>query len=535
MEQPHLQLFDYIVIVAYLSASVLLCLGIHGKQKSTKDYFFGGGRMRWWAVAISMFATVFSAISFVSAPGEAYNHGLTMFLGTIVSLLPLPIGLYIFLRFFYELRVRTANEYLEWRFSPVMRLISSICYLVIQGVYLGVVLYASAIVMRTVIGWPLLLSICLVGIFSLVFAYMGGMTSVVWTDVAQFIVLFGGVLLIIGLGAAKIPGGLGKVFSYAAETKHLFNVSRESGFWRLDPKVRISIWWWLINMPLAIPGYATNQLQLQRALSSGNFKSIGKSMWGYGLGALPVIFLFYFAGTVIFTYFRTAGATTLPQDLNGDDAFSYFVTTVLPVGVRGLIVSGILAAVISTVDSVLNSLSTVFVHDIYTPWIAPNRPPEHYLKLARGSTLAFGLMTLLTGVLVVTVFAKGGFPLMEVSEVCLGLFGAVKGGFFILGLLTRRSNTRGVLTGMGLAIVYGCYITYFHYLSKPVGERISFMLIGLSTNLVAIFGGWLASFLYEKPTEEQRKLVIWGMFRRIKEGTLPRHVSEADSVVGKSA
>ncbi len=528
--EPHLHALDYIVIAVYLGASVLLSLGFHGKQKNTKDYFFGGGKMCWWAVAISLFATVFSAISFVAAPGEAYNFGLTMFIGNIITVLPLPIGLYIFLRFFYELKVRTCNEYLEWRFSPVLRLVSSCSFLLLRGIYLGVVLYASALVLQTVVNWHPLVSITVVGLFSLIFAYMGGMNSVVWTDVAQFVVLFGGLLVVVILITCQFPGGLGGIWSFAAENNRLFNVSVESGFWRFDPKVRISIWWWVMQIPITYMfQYATDQMQLQRALSSGNFKSIGKTMWGYAIGTLPVVFLFYFAGVAIFAYFKKVGADTLPQNLNGDAAFNYFITTVLPVGMRGLMVSGILAAVISTVDSVLNSLSTVFVHDIYTPWIAPGKEPAHYLKMAKASTLTFGLLTLVMGVLIVVVFSGKDFPLIEVSNVCLGLFGAFTGGFFILGLLAPRCNTKGLLVGMALAIVFGSYITIFHFLMKPVDQRISFMFVGLGTNLVAIFGGLFASYLFKKPTEEQQKLVVWGMFKRIKEGTLPCYVKDEES------
>ncbi len=524
----HLSTLDYVIIAVYLGFSVALSLFFHGKQKTTRDYFFGGGRMRWWAMAISLFATLFSAISFVAAPGEGYNFGMTMALNNFLLILPLPIGLYIFLRFFYELRVRTCNEYLEWRFGPVLRLVSSLGFMLLRGVYLGVVLYASALVLQRAIGFPLAVSITIVGLFGLILAYTGGMTSVVWTDVAQSVILIGSILIALGIILASVPGGFGGVMKVASENHRLFNVSKESGFWSFDPQVRISFWWWAIQLPLLVFTYATDQMQLQRALASGNFKSIGKTVWGYNLASVPIMFLFYFVGVAIFAYFRTVGAETLPQDLNGDGAFNYFISTILPVGIRGLVVSGILAAVISTVDSVLNSLSTVFIHDIYTPWFARNRSQEHYLKAARISTLVFGLLTLVIGLLIVKVFHNGTFPLIEVSNLCLGLFGAFTGGFFVLGMLSRRSNSKGVLTGMAMAIAFGCYITYFHYLRKPADERLSFIFIGLGTNIVAIVGGLLASYLFKAPSPEQQQLVVWGMFRRIKEGTLPRFVKDEE-------
>ena len=317
MNFSNLHLADYIVIGIYLGATLALGVWFHGRQKNTRDYFFGGGMLRWWAIAISLFATVFSAISFVAMPGEAYNFGLTMFLGLPISVLALPVGLYIFLRFFYELGIQTCNEYLELRFSPVIRLISSLSFLVLRGVYIGVVLYASALVLRTVVGWPAVISILLVGIFSLVFAYSGGMASVVWTDVAQFFVLLGGLLLLIGVIAMAVPGGLAGIWEIAAANGRTFNVSAESGFWGFDPNTRIVIWYWLIGLPLATFGYATDQIQLQRALSCRNFFDITRTIWGYAIGGLPVFFLFYFAGLAVFAYFKTVGAEVLPVGADG--------------------------------------------------------------------------------------------------------------------------------------------------------------------------------------------------------------------------
>ena len=192
------------------------------------------------------------------------------------------------------------------------------------------------------------------------------------------------------------------------------------------------------------------------------------------------------------------------------------MTHILPVGVRGLLFAGILAAVISTIASILNSLSTVFVHDIFQKLIIRGRAPEYYLKAARWSTLIFGIFTIVFGMLIVLLFDGKDFPLIEVSNVCIGLFSSFTGGFFILGMLSRRCGTAGVLSGMVIAILFGVYITVFHYLSKPSGDRISFMLIGLATTFAAVAGGWLAGLICPKAPESARKYVIWGMFQRIK-------------------
>ena len=517
MNRSTFSFVDYLIILLYLGFSLWIGLRAKSKQKNARDFFFGNGKLPFWAVSISIFAMFFSAISFIAMPGEAYNYGLTMYLGLPMAALAMPLGLYVLLRFMYELKVQTCNEYLEMRFSPVVRTISSIAFLLLKVVYLGVVCYASALIIRSLAGWSPLISIVVVGVVALCFAFAGGMTSVVWADVVQFFVMLGGLLVTLCIIVYYVPEGFVGIWKIAVEHGKTFNVSFDSGFWGFDPKTRILIWFWILNIPIAAFAYAGDQVQLQKALAAGEFKTITRSIWGYTFGGLPVFFLFYFTGIAIFAYFKTSGANILPHGVRGDEAFNYFVTHVLPIGVRGLLFAGILAAIISTISSILNSLSTVFVHDIFRKLIIRDKTAEYYLKAARWSTFIFGFLTVLFGVLIVLLFDGKDFPLIEVSNVCIGLFSSFTGGFFILGMLSRRCGTGGVLSGMGIAIIIGTYITVFHYLCKPADQRISFMLIGLLTTFAAVAGGWIAGLVLPKAPETARKYVIWGMFKRIRE------------------
>ena len=517
MKPSAFSLIDYLIVLLYLGVSLWIGFRAKRKQNDAKDFFFGNGKFPFWAVSISIFAMFFSAISFIAMPGEAYNFGMTMYLGLPISVLAMPLGLYVFLRFMYELKVQTCNEYLEMRFSPVIRTISSIAFLLLKIVYLGVVCYASALIIRSLAGWSPLLSIIVVGAVALCFAYSGGMTSVVWADVVQFFVMIGGLLITLGIIICAVPDGISGIWKIAVEHGKTFNVSAESGFWGFDPKTRILIWFWILNIPIAAFAYATDQVQLQKALAAGNFKTITKSVWGYTFGGLPFFFLFYFTGIAIFAYFKTVGINTVSQGMRGDEAFNYFVTHILPIGVRGLLFAGILAAVISTISSILNSLSTVFIHDIFQKLIVQDKSQVYYLKAARWSTLMFGILTIVFGMLIVLLFDGGDFPLIEVSNVCIGLFSSFTGGFFVLGMLSRRCGTAGVLTGMVIAVLFGSYITIFHYLCKPSDQRISFMLIGLATTISAVAGGWIAGLIFPKAPDSAQKYVIWGMFKQIQE------------------
>ena len=187
-------------------------------------------------MAISLFASLFSAISYIAMPAEAYNFGCTMLVCGLVSVLALPVMLFVFLKFFHSLRLFTINEYLERRFSVTIRLINSLFFMCVRLTYLGVVLYATAMLLDRALGWPAWLSIVVVGIFCTLYTCMGGMEAVVWTDVMQFFVLLGGVLLIIGAIAWEMPGGIASIWQFAAERGHGFELGPASGFWNFDQR-----------------------------------------------------------------------------------------------------------------------------------------------------------------------------------------------------------------------------------------------------------------------------------------------------------
>lgn len=146
---------DYAVIAVYIIGIVLLGTYAGRRQKNTEDFLLAGRSMRWWPIAISLFAAFFSSISYIAIPGEAFNYGTTMYLYMFFLILPLPVALLFFLKLFYRLRLWTAYEYLERRFHVGLRICGSSIFLVTRCVYLGVALYATALLLEPAVGWPL--------------------------------------------------------------------------------------------------------------------------------------------------------------------------------------------------------------------------------------------------------------------------------------------------------------------------------------------------------------------------------------------
>ena len=500
---------DNLVIIVYLLFIVLLGVWHGLRQKNTEDFLLAGRSMKWWPIAISMFAAFFSSISYVAIPGEAYNYGTTMYIAVLFNALPVPLAVLVFLKLFYKWKLWTAYEYLEQRFSLKIRILGSVVFLVTKCVYLGVALYATALMLEPALGWSMMFSILLVGIVGLIYAGFGGLKGVIWTDVAQFVVLVGGVLAIIVYIICKLPNGAADIWTTTIATDHGFNIGADSGFWDLDFSRRITIWAWLIA---AIPNCispATNQVNLQLCLSCKNYKTVIKSMVGSAVGAWPVVFLFYIAGLALLAYVKLCGAGTPLETIGkGDKVYTYFVTHVLPLGLRGLIVAGLLAAIMSTVVSVLNSLATVSLKDIYQRALVKDRGEKHYLAASKILTFIWGLLAVGCGIGIAVICSRFDVPLLEISNTCLGIFNGLLLGIFALGLLNFKANSTSAIIGLIGSLIVTFYFAIFHFLLKAPSERMSFLWFAVLAPFGVYIIGSIAGLLVK--STEKRKYVVWG-------------------------
>ncbi len=505
---------DYIVIALYLGGSVLLGCRLGSKQTSTEQYFLAGRNMKWLPVAIALFAALFSSISYIAMPGEAYNYGCTMLVCSLTGIIAMPVMLFVFLRFFYNMKLWTINEYLENRFSVSVRVLCGTIFLLARGLYLGVVLYATAMLLANSFGIPALAAILVVGVVSTVYTYFGGMDAVIWTDVMQFIVLFGGILLVIGVVAWELPGGVGGIWEIAAENHRTFNLGSDSGFWDLNMVQRLTVWPLLIGLPFALFLPATDQINLQRCMTCRNFREVVRAIAWSTLSNPVICFVFYFAGLAVYAYYNILHPGTIPAETGGDDAFCLFVSRELPMGVRGILVAGILAAVMSTISAVENSLATVWIKDVYQRVLRPGRDDAHYMRAAKLATLLIGVFACLFGVTILFGFQGRGIPLLEVSNVILGMLGTFTSQIFLLGLLTYRTNSKGMIAGLIAGVPVLIYTYFVRYLFAVPEERMSFMMIGIYPMIAILCVGYLVSLVSGGAEAHAARYVIWSRWRK---------------------
>lgn len=429
-------LFDTIVLIVYISLIAWIGSRFGKDQHNPEDYFLGGRKIPGWAIGLSVMATQASAITFIGAPGWGFEGGLERLVTFINVPLAMIVLILVLVPIFHRAGIYSIYELLERRFGPATRTLSALLFLIARGLATGVVLYAPALVLAVVTGWSVNLTIIIMAVLAISYTVMGGISAVIWTDVIQMFVLWLGALLSIFLLVTSLPGGWGDVMAFGAASG-MFNAIDLS----FDPSVTYSLWAGVLGgFFLHVAYFGTDQSQIQRVLSSPSVVDAQRSLLIGGYLLIPQMLLFLFIGIILATYYQQHGLTP-PDDLN--ELLPRYVVSAFPMGMAGLVIAGVFAAAMSSLDSALNSLSAVTVRDFYSRYIKANASDAHYLKASRLATVFWGLYATLFA-----FFAGNLGPVIEaVNQIGSWFYGALL-GTFLLAIFSHRSNARGAIAGL---------------------------------------------------------------------------------------
>ena len=307
---------DYVVMVIYLAFVVGLGVLFSRRESNTDEYLLGGRRMPWWVIGISYMVSLLSTISLVAVPGEAYKNGITLAVGNVLAPFAAIGTFYLFVRFYFRVKMYTPFSYLEQRFDHRVRLLGSLVFWWTRLVYLGLVLYSSSKVFKGAAGWPLWWTICLVGVVGTVYTTLGGMKAVVWTDFAQFIVLGVGLAVVALKCAASVEGGVVGIVKYAfAHGRGLEHFGRPE-FYTFSPYVRLTFWLLLIGIFMEYLFYnSSDQISIQRLLSTSSYKQAEKSVWMFALLGVPFSFVLWFLGLAVFAVFMALAIASVSESI----------------------------------------------------------------------------------------------------------------------------------------------------------------------------------------------------------------------------
>jgi sodium-coupled monocarboxylate transporter 8/12 len=490
----HFTWIDVSVFVIYLLTSVAIGTAFCRKQESLSEYFLASRSIGRVIIAMTVLAALFSGISFLATPSEAYAHGIAFFLANLGFFVATPITTLLFLPFFYQSRFFTAYQYLEERFSVQVRTLASASFIARVLLWLALASYAPALALEQATGLPLWFTILCTGIVTTFYTTLGGIKAVIWTDVMQLIVLFFGQLIIAVTAVARVPGGFGRVIELASDGGK-FHLSLS-----LDPTVRITLWGLLIGATfMNLVQMATDQVSVQRYLTAKSLKEAQRGLWlKLGL-VVPVTAIFYGTGITLYAFYKVHGDPLAAGKIHKpDQILPYFVVTELPAGFPGLFIAAIYAASMSVISAGINSLTSASLVDFYQRlWRNPDLSEVSQLRLARRLTLFYG-----AAVIGLAFQVQRLGTLLEASNSVIGLIGGPLLGLFFLGILVRRATARGALAGWiaGVSVLLPvCFAT-----------RISFLwytLIGCASTMLI---GFLVSLFEPAPPPEKVDGLTWG-------------------------
>ncbi len=433
------QTLDWVVVVGYFMVVMgIAWWGMKQKQDSSTDYFLAGRHVGWFVIGASIFASNIGAEHIVGLAGTAAKTGVVMGMYELHSWLVLVLG-WVFIPFYMRSRVFTMPEFLEKRYSPTARwflsLVALVSYVLTK---VAVNVYAGAVVFQVLMGidfWTgALIILLLTGIYTII----GGLRAVVYTEAMQAIVLIFGSVVVTIAGLIKL-GGWGNLVSIAgADHLTLFLPANHPEFpWPgmvLAPPI-VGLWYW-----------CTDQYIVQRALAAKNEMQARRGSIFASYLKLSPFFIFILPGVMAFAL-NKSGQLALDR---ADQAFPAMVKALLPIGLRGLVVGGLLAALMSSLAAVFNSCSTLFTMDIYKKL----RPQSSERQLVRVGRIATGVVVLF-GVFWIPLMKNISSELYHYLQSVQAYLGPPIAAVFLLGVFWKRINSRGALSALIGGFVLG--------------------------------------------------------------------------------
>lgn len=489
---------DLWIVVIYLAAMLVVALRVARGSRDVEGYVVGNRRMSGVVLGLSVLGTFLSSITFLALPEKTFKDNWNAF----VFGLALPPAALIATLFFvplYRKQTRlSAFELLAQRFGPWARVYAGVSFLVLQLIRIGTVLLLVAFAVAPLLSarrdnkavtagraesttsmassddnrvadakdndeidadsnqMPLMVGILVVlGALVIVYDTVGGIRAVIWTDVVQVVILLFGALWCLGQIIFTWKGGPGAFFADIPPEKISLgawtNWDAESGVWNWAISSVLVVF--IYGLTENLRNYSADQSYVQRMLAARSDRAAAASIWIAALTYVPVSLIFCLIGTALWMHAQQGGSL-LPTDIDSAQAFPHFIRNGLPAPITGLLIAAVLAAAMSTVDSSLNSCSTILLVDILRPTrLVPKSIPE--IITLRACTVVFGILgTSMAAVLLVIKGQDNSKALMELWWQYAGTAGGGMFGLFLLAWLMPRIPSAGAAAGVVLSIPF---------------------------------------------------------------------------------
>ena len=480
----------------YAIGMIVVGLYFSRKNNNTEDYLLGGRKMNPLMLGMSLFASLLSTISYLSYTGEMIRYGPMFITGAIAfPFVIFTVGSFM-IPYFMKLRVTSAYEILEQRLGLSIRLLGSTLFTLIRLFWMAVIIHATTdkvLVPILGLGESWTTHICiLMGIVTITYTSLGGLRAVVFTDVIQSGILFGGGILTVAIIANQL-GNFRELWPAEWPTHW------EKPDWGFDPKARMS----LVSIFLAVFCWHTctagsDQVVIQRYFATRDVNAAKRVLVINLVADFLAMLLMAMVGLALIAYFTTNSdifGTDQSLDNNSDQLFPKFISTELPVGLTGLVISGLLAAAMSSLSSGMNSTSSVITTDFISLFRSVEPDEKSKILIARWVSVIIGLIVIILSLIVGHVSGN----LFEVANKVVNLFVSPLFVLFFLAIFFKSSNAIGVWCGALTSITVAVLIAFWKEITGE--EGISFLWIMPTAFILGTLVGSIASLAFRAKQE----------------------------------
>ena len=474
---------DGAIVALYALGMISLGWYYRKRQKSLNEYFVGNRTMNPGLIGVSMFVTLFSTISFLATPGEVYGKGPFILTSSLsIPFYYLIVG-YLIVPAYMRFRLISAYELLEQKRGLSVRLLGAVLFIMLRLTWMSLLIHLSAQAMLLMLGLEqdqLPYVALVIGAVAITYASFGGLRAVVITDFLQFCLLCGGALLVVITVTIRL-GGFGwfpTEWSSGWDTQPLFS---------LDPNVRLTVFgsilggtlWWVCTA-------GGDQTAVQRFMSVQDVKAARRSFLLNSLAGILVNVILALVAFSLLGYFE-ARPELLPPGIGADRVFPHYIVHHLPIGISGLVVAGLFAAAMSSVDSGVNSLTAVVVTDFVGRFRRRTLSEIARVRLSQALALVIG-----TIVVVGSSFLVGNVPgnFLEIAQRTLHLYVGAIFLLFFLSLFVPFSTSAGVIAGSLSALLTAASVAYWGTLNGIV-QSLGWVSLSERTGIVDFSFQWI--------------------------------------------
>lgn len=495
----NLSTIDVVIILAYLAVVLFIGYLFRKKTKNSEEYFLAGRSIGWIAIGASLFATNISSEHFIGLAGTGSKSGLAVgHFEWLACLILLLLG-WVFTPFYLKSGVFTMPEFLEKRYNAASRyylsIISIVGYVLTK---ISISLYAGGILLNAVVGWDIVTSAVIIVLITGLYTIMGGLSAVIYTDLIQTIILIAGSIALTLIGLDKAGGWDNLVANTPVDFWSMFKPLSDPDFpWTgiIFGAPILGIWYW-----------CTDQYIVQRVLSAKNLSNAqsGTILAGF-LKILPV-FILILPG--IIAYHISDGSVT------GDKAYAWLVTTLLPSGLKGLVVAGLLAALMSSLSAMFNSTSTLLTIDIYKKL----KPDSDEKSLVAFGKLATGIMVLLGLLWIPFISLLSDDRMYVYLQSVQAYISPPIAAIFLFGIFWNRVNGKGAIAALLTGLFLGALRLIIEIQNKinPLSNQllkdiasVNFLHYAIFLFLISSAVMIFVSLFTEKPDENKIKNLVY--------------------------